>query len=111
MRVSGFLSDLLAMFEDHPEGITFDAEIVGLFCQALEEALEAQVILERSVEIMAEEVGAEELPLPADYKRALGRQQLVKGAIALDETRRVIVLPHAMWDQLERIAFSDGREG
>jgi hypothetical protein len=110
MRLTSFLSDLLAMFEDNPAGLTIDAELCGRFCEGLEQAMEAAMVLERSVEIMAEEVGGEDPPLPAGYARAVKHQRLVRDAIALDEDRRVLVLPHVVRAAVQAFAFSDGRE-
>ena len=95
-RLSDLLDDLLGVFENNPEGITFAADLVKLWSPALAEARDMAITLERSVEILAEEREAD-AKASSPYDLAVERQQRQSRAgIPLDSERRIIALPNAV---------------
>lgn len=94
MRLSGFLSDLLEMFEAHPGGLIFDEELVGFFRVALEKAVDAADVLERTAVIVLEEGDKNEPETP--YAVAVKRQQLARDFVPLDADRSVLIMPNAI---------------
>lgn len=94
MRLSVFLTDLLEMFEAHPNGLALDEELVGFFRVALEEAVDAADVLERTAVIALEEGDKNEPETP--YAVAVKRQQLARDFVPLDEERSVLIMPGAI---------------